>query len=117
MIVFYLDKSLSLRLGRPANIQKCDIVQFPWSSANINWALMGYCYLWFEVSGIQGYTYEQRDISYALLQARSVRETRTYRLAAELQRVTDRTKETNGPLSKPAWLDAFSKLTLLQSNY
>ncbi|KAF5524019.1 putative transcriptional regulatory protein [Colletotrichum aenigma] len=94
--VYFVDKSLSLRLGRPSNIQDYDVtVPYPSSSSKIHGALMSYFCLWVIVSSIQGKTYEQLYSPEAILQPASVREGRARGLAAELQRVTERTQETH----------------------
>ncbi|KAF4824186.1 putative transcriptional regulatory protein [Colletotrichum siamense] len=94
--VYFVDKSLSLRLGRPSSIQDYDVtVPYPSSSSKIHGALMSYFCLWVIVSSIQGKTYEQLYSPEALSQPASVREGRARGLAAELQRVTERTQETH----------------------
>lgn len=94
--MYFVDKSLSLRLGRPSNIQDYDVtVPYPSSSSKIHGALMSYFCLWVIVSSIQGKTYEQLYSPEAILQPASVREGRARGLAAELQRVTERTQETH----------------------
>ncbi|KAF9874828.1 hypothetical protein CkaCkLH20_07522 [Colletotrichum karsti] len=94
--VYFVDKSLSLRLGRPSTISDYDItVPYPASSSKIHGALMSYFCLWVIVSSIQGKTYEQLYSPEAIAQPTSVREGRARGLAAELQRVTERTQETH----------------------
>ncbi|KAF6834065.1 fungal specific transcription factor domain-containing protein [Colletotrichum plurivorum] len=94
--VYFVDKSLSLRLGRPSVIQDYDItVPYPSSSSKIHGALMSYFCLWVIVSRIQGKTYEQLYSPEAISQPISVREGRARSLAAELQQVTQRTQETH----------------------
>ncbi|KAJ0158667.1 putative transcriptional regulatory protein C11D3.07c [Colletotrichum tanaceti] len=94
--VYYVDKSLSLRLGRPSTISDYDVtVPYPSSSSKLHGALMSYFCLWVIVSSIQGKTYELLYSPEALSQSSSVREGRARGLAAELQQVTDRTQETH----------------------
>lgn len=88
-----LEKSLSLRLGRPSNIQDYDItVPYPSSSNKIYGPLIGYFRMWVIVSRIQGKTYEQLYSREAICQPIAVRESRACGLAAELKRVTDSTE-------------------------
>ncbi|GJC93473.1 fungal specific transcription factor [Colletotrichum higginsianum] len=94
--VYFVDKSLSLRLGRPSTISDYDItVPYPSSASKMHGALMSYFCLWVIVSRIQGKTYELLYSPEALSQSSSVREGRARGLAAELQQVTDRTQETH----------------------
>ncbi|GKT40882.1 putative transcriptional regulatory protein [Colletotrichum spaethianum] len=94
--VYFVDKSLSLRLGRPSTISDYDItVPYPSSSSKIHGALMSYFCLWVIVSRIQGKTYELLYSPEAISQPSSIREGRARGLAAELQQVTDRTQETH----------------------
>ncbi|WQF79624.1 hypothetical protein CDEST_04638 [Colletotrichum destructivum] len=94
--VYFVDKSLSLRLGRPSTISDYDVtVPYPSSASKMHGALMSYFCLWVIVSRIQGKTYELLYSPEALSQSSSVREGRARGLAAELQQVTDRTQETH----------------------
>ncbi|KAL0943723.1 fungal specific transcription factor domain-containing protein [Colletotrichum truncatum] len=110
--VYFVDKSLSLRLGRPSTIQDYDItVPYPSSASQMHGSLMSYFCLWVIVSGIQGKTYEQLYSPEAISQPALVREGRARGLAAELQRVTERTQETHAQYLKAA-IDAVGQNTM-----
>ncbi|KAJ0296291.1 hypothetical protein COL516b_011701 [Colletotrichum fioriniae] len=101
--VYFIDKSLSLRLGRPSTIQDYDVTApYPSSASKMHGALMSYFCLWVIVSRIQGKTYEQLYSPEAIAQPSAVREARARGLAAELRRVTDRTQETHSQYLKSA---------------
>ncbi|TDZ59899.1 putative transcriptional regulatory protein [Colletotrichum trifolii] len=101
--VYFLDKSLSLRLGRPSTCQDYDItIPYPSSSSKAHGVLMSYFYLWVIVAGIQGKTYEQLYSPEAVSQPASIREGRARGLAAELKRVTEQTQQTHAQYLQPA---------------
>ncbi|GKT58551.1 fungal specific transcription factor domain-containing protein [Colletotrichum tofieldiae] len=101
--VYFVDKSLSLRLGRPSTISDYDItVPYPSCASKMHGALMSYFRLWVIVSRIQGKTYELLYSPEAISQSSSIREGRARGLAAELQQVTDRTQETHAQYLKLA---------------
>ncbi|OLN82133.1 putative transcriptional regulatory protein C11D3.07c 4, partial [Colletotrichum chlorophyti] len=110
--VYFVDKSLSLRLGRPSAIQDYDItIPYPSSTSKLHGALMSYFCLWVTVAGIQGKTYEKLYSPEAIAQPSLVREARARGLAAELHDVRERTQETHAQHLKAA-IEAIGENTM-----
>jgi hypothetical protein len=98
-VVYTLDKSLTLRLGRSSTIQECDITVPTPSTDSEGTPVANFFYLWVLGSRLQGQIYELLYCPDAIAQPESVRKSRVQVLEqelAELAALTD--KETVGNL-------------------
>ncbi|KFA73291.1 hypothetical protein S40288_07245 [Stachybotrys chartarum IBT 40288] len=89
--VFMLDKGLSLRLGRAAVIQECDI-EIPWHYDFAGITLLestAIASLWIQISALQGKIYDQLYSPSALAQPPGDIAQRAMAIAAECSRLSD----------------------------
>ena len=101
--VYYLDKSLSLRLGRASTIPDSDItIPRPSTGSRNNAPVMAYFPLWIESARCQGSIYEMLYSPSSLIQPDTVRYDRAQSLVTDLQALDQATRDTNVSL---AWTD------------
>ncbi|CAM1508091.1 Fc.00g049390.m01.CDS01 [Cosmosporella sp. VM-42] len=94
--VYYLDKSLSLRLGRASTIPDWDItVPDPVSDTPSNSLLAPHFYIWCVTARCQGKIYEQLYSPESITQPDHVRTSRVQALVQELGAITAQADETN----------------------
>ena len=94
--VYYLDKSLSLRLGRASTIPDWDItVPDPVSDNSSDMPLAPHFYIWCITARCQGRIYEQLYSPESLAQPDHVRVSRVQALVQELKEITIHADETN----------------------
>ncbi|GAB1321099.1 Zn(2)-C6 fungal-type domain-containing protein [Madurella fahalii] len=94
-VTYVLDKSLSLRLGRPPTIQDYDItVPYPSSDDPERALITDFLRLWVIASKIQGQIYELLYCPEAIAQPLSVRQSRVQLLVHQLEELETMTQET-----------------------
>lgn len=93
-MAYVLDKSLSLRLGRPSTIQDYDItVPYPSSDDPRRALITDFLRVWVVASKIQGQIYELLYCPEAIAQALSVRQSRVQLLVHRLEELEDMTQK------------------------
>ncbi|PYI12339.1 hypothetical protein BO78DRAFT_2004 [Aspergillus sclerotiicarbonarius CBS 121057] len=100
--VYFLDKSLSLRLGRASTIPDCDITIPRPSANNCNAPVMAYFPLWIESARCQGSIYAMLYSPSSLAQPDHVRQGRVHILLNDLQALEKATQETHNQWIKAA---------------
>lgn len=93
--VYFIDKSLSLRLGRSSTIQDWDIsIPEPTPRTPVETAWMAFYSLWIGAARCQGNIYELLYSPDAVAQPDQVRQARVQKLASDLHDLERRTQET-----------------------
>ncbi|ROT38994.1 fungal-specific transcription factor domain-containing protein [Sodiomyces alkalinus F11] len=86
---YFLEKSLSLRLGRASTIQDWDVTTpLPTPTSPDDSPFMAYCSLWVKAAGCQGDIYQQLYSPDSLTQPDHVREARVRRLVSQLEDIS-----------------------------
>ncbi|THY26309.1 fungal-specific transcription factor domain-containing protein [Aureobasidium pullulans] len=102
---YYLDKSLSLRLGRASTIQDWDVTAIPPSASSTDQEpVFAFFALWVKTARCQGDIYETLYSTAAATQPEQVRRSRVGSLASRLYDIaqeTERTKERFKPWIAP----------------
>ncbi|KAM5375809.1 hypothetical protein ACJZ2D_005865 [Fusarium nematophilum] len=94
--IYFVEKSLSLRLGRPSTIPDWDITISRPSTADAHQQpVMAYFALWVEASRCQGNIYELLYSPDSMSQADDVRRARVQLLVSDLANLHKATQETN----------------------
>lgn len=93
---YFVEKSLSLRLGRPSTIPDWDItINRPSTTDPHRAPVLAYFVLWIEASRCQGNIYEMLYSPNALSQPDHIRHSRVQLLESDLQNLQKATTETN----------------------
>lgn len=93
---YFLDKSLSLRLGRASNLPDWDITTEPPSTSDPNQEpVLAYFALWIKAARCQGNIYEMLYSSGSRTQPDHVRQARVETLVSDLRSLDTATKETH----------------------
>lgn len=94
--IYFIDKSLSLRLGRPSTIPDWDIT-IPRPSINDAHSepVSAYFVLWIETARCQGNIYEMLYSPNAMAQSDQVKQSRVEALLSDLHQLETTTLETN----------------------
>ncbi|PNH38136.1 hypothetical protein VD0004_g8669 [Verticillium dahliae] len=101
--VYFIDKSLSLRLGRASTIPDWDVtVQPPDVKTADKRALVGYFCLWIKAARCQGNTYEKLYSPDAIKQPDSVRLARVEKLVSDLEDLEVESRQTDAKWLKAA---------------
>ncbi|EEY20412.1 fungal specific transcription factor domain-containing protein [Verticillium alfalfae VaMs.102] len=101
--VYFIDKSLSLRLGRASTIPDWDVtVQPPDVKTAEKRALVGYFCLWIKAARCQGNTYEKLYSPDAIKQSDSVRLARVEKLVSDLEDLEVESRQTDAKWLKAA---------------
>jgi len=107
---YYLDKSLSLRLGRASTIQDWDVTAIPPSASSTDQEpVFAFFALWVKTARCQGDIYEMLYSPAAATQPEQVRRSRVGSLASSLYDIaqeTERTKVRFKPWIAPSCEDA-----------
>ncbi|KAH6691446.1 fungal-specific transcription factor domain-containing protein [Plectosphaerella plurivora] len=99
--VYFLEKSLSLRLGRASTIADWDIgLPLPVTSQGRENPLLDYFSLWIRASRCQGRIYELLYSTEAIAQPDAVRQSRVATLAAEILLIGKDTKDNDARYEK-----------------
>lgn len=94
--IYFIDKSLSLRLGRPSTIPDWDItVPQPTTNDSIPEAVLAYFVLSIETARCQGNIYEMLYAPKSTTQPDEVKQARVEALLSDLQNLDERVWETN----------------------
>ncbi|KAI9930802.1 hypothetical protein MW887_011560 [Aspergillus wentii] len=93
--VYFLDKSLSLRLGRASTIPDCEITVPRPSADNCNAPVMAYFPLWIESARCQGSIYATLYSPSSIAQPDKVRQERVQMLVNDLRELEKATQETH----------------------
>lgn len=94
--IYFIDKCLSLRLGRPSTIPDWDItIPRPSTSDLHSEPVFAYFVLWVEAARCQGNIYEMLYSPNAIAQPNQVRQSRVEALVSDLQNLDIATLETN----------------------
>ncbi|THY81783.1 fungal-specific transcription factor domain-containing protein [Aureobasidium pullulans] len=92
---YYLDKSLSLRLGRASTIQDWDVTAIPSSTSSTNQEpVFAFFALWVKTARCQGDIYEMLYSPAAAAQPEQVRRSRVGSLASSLYDIAQETERT-----------------------
>lgn len=93
---YFLDKSLSLRLGRASTIADWDITTHRPSTSDLHKApVMAYFVLWVEAARCQGNIYQMLYSPEAVTQPDHIRQSRAQLLVDNLRALEQATQETN----------------------
>ncbi|KAM0231071.1 hypothetical protein ACHAP5_011196 [Fusarium lateritium] len=103
--IYFIDKSLSLRLGRPSTIPEWDItVPQPSANDSISEAVIAYFVISVETARCQGNIYEMLYTPKSMAQPDQVKQSRVEALVSELQNLDAKIWETN-----TKWFDEAKK--------
>jgi len=102
---YFLDKSLSLRLGRTSSIADWDITtRRPSTSDPHKEPAMAYFVLWVEAARCQGNIYQMLYSPEAVTQPDHIRQSRAQHLVDNLRTLEQATQETHvGRIAEPSW--------------
>lgn len=84
---YYIDKSLSLRLGRASTIQDWDITIDPPSASDAQEPVLAFFVLWIKAARCQGNIYEMLYAPGSMTQSNDVRQSRVDFLASSLNQI------------------------------
>jgi hypothetical protein len=94
--IYFIDKSLSLRLGRPSTIPDWDItVPQPSTNDSISEAVIAYFVISIETARCQGNIYEMLYTPNSMAQPDQVKQSRVEALVSDLQNLDAKILETN----------------------
>lgn len=100
--VYYIDKCLSLRLGRPSTIPDWHVTMpEPSLREPLEDPMLPWFVIWIRTSKIQGQIYEMLYCPAAMAQPYHVRQTRVHELVSMLHDVETRCHEINASLTAP----------------
>lgn len=100
--VYYIDKSLSLRLGRASTIPDWHITMpLPSVEGSKDHPILPYLVLWIKTAKCQGQIYEKLYSPDSMTQPYHVRQTRVHELVSSLHDIEMRTQEISVSCSSP----------------
>ncbi|KAG4281068.1 hypothetical protein FPRO06_09973 [Fusarium proliferatum] len=106
--IYFIDKSLSLRLGRPSTIPDWDItVPQPSTNDTLSEAVLAYFAISIETARCQGNTYEMLYTPNSMAQPNQVKQSRVEALVSDLQNLDAKIWQTN--VVKAKWFNEAKK--------